>query len=371
MVTALAVTSTLCATARAQERPTYMEQRVPAPSNAFELKLGTGYTQGFGNLAPGRGIDRVAGAGIGGNAEFDYRINHPWSLGVEAQYQEFNSAQNESSRGLAFNIGPTVHFMPVMRGDPWLRLATGYRLLWENSPVGAPNANFLRHGFEALSAKVGYDIRVSPDVALGPFVGSDFNVWVWQSVNNTASHALSSAQLATFVYGGLQGRFDMGGTRTDPHAVSQMGVTAQQPPSAPPPAEETKPVSPSIGVSEDVMRQCVLTIDGIEKAPKFEYDQSDLKDADLVMLKQIADCFTTGPLKNSTLHLVGRADPRGSYKYNDALGMRRASEVSAFLEQHGVDPVKIEKTSVGKREARGYNKETFRLDRRVDILLHQ
>ncbi len=117
----------------AQEQP-YMEQHVRAPSDAFELKVGTGYTQGFGNVAPGRPIDDVAGAGIGASADVDYRINIPWSIGVEGQYQEFSSAQNTSSRGLAVNLGATYHFMPVLHGDPWLRFST--------DRFGAPTGSF-------------------------------------------------------------------------------------------------------------------------------------------------------------------------------------------------------------------------------------
>jgi outer membrane protein OmpA-like peptidoglycan-associated protein len=379
IVAVLAVTSTLCATARAQEQErgmAYPKGHVPAPSNAFELRLGTGYTQGFGNLAPGRGIDHVAGAGIGANADFDYRMNPFSSFGIEAQYQEFNDAENYSSRGLVGNIGPTFHFRPIFRGDPWLRVATGYRLLWENTPLGIQNLSVLRHGFEPIAAKVGYDVRVSPDVAIAPFVGGDVNTFIWQSANNGPSRTMSSAQVGTFIYGGLQGRFNVGGTRSDPYArpyaqaPHPVGVTEAQPPT-PPPVEETKPVSPSIAVSEDIRRECTLTIDSVERAPKFDFDKSQLQEADYVVLTKVAECFTTGPFKNDTLNLVGRADPRGTLAYNDALGMRRAMEVASFLEQRGVAANRIEKRSLGKRQASGHDEETWQKDRRVDILLGQ
>jgi hypothetical protein len=82
---ALAITSVLCTAARAQERgeSSYLAQHLRAPSDALELKVGVGYTQGFGDLAPARGIDSVAGAGVGVSAEIDYRLSRPWSLGVE------------------------------------------------------------------------------------------------------------------------------------------------------------------------------------------------------------------------------------------------------------------------------------------------
>jgi outer membrane protein OmpA-like peptidoglycan-associated protein len=338
------------------------------------MRLGTGYTQGFGNLTPGRGIDHVAGAGIGANADFDYRIDPHWSLGLESQYQEFTAAENASSRGLVGNFGPTYHFAPYLNGDPWVRLGTGYRLLWENGPVGNPDQSIVRHGFEPIAAKVGYDMRVSPDVAIAPFVGGDVNVFLWEGQANVRNREISSGQVGTFIYGGLQGRFNVGGTRSVPQAApAAMGVTAAQPPppSPAPVAQETKPVSPSIAVSEDIRRECLSNVDSIEKAPKFDFDKSELKEADIVVLTKIADCFTSGPFKTDTMHLVGRADPRGSVEYNDALGMRRATEVADFLEQRGVDSGRIEKTSLGKREATGHDESTWQMDRRVDILLKQ
>jgi outer membrane protein OmpA-like peptidoglycan-associated protein len=368
-VGALALTSALCTTARAQENE-YLQEREKAPSDALELKATSGYTQGFGGVAPGRGVDRVAGAGIGVGGDVDYRIDREWSVGAEGQYQEFVAADNTSARGTNANIGATYHFNPVFRGDPWARLGTGYRWLWENGPGGAQGVNTMRHGFEPLAAKVGYDVRVSPDVALAPVVGADLNVFAWEVNSSSTWSTMSTPQVATFVYAGLQGRFDIGGTRSDGRVVAQrapVGVTAPQPqaPVAPAPVEETQPVSPNIAVSEDIMRECALHL---EKAPKFEFDKSDLQAEDMAVLSKIGECFTTGPMKDSTMRLVGRADPRGSLEYNDALGMRRASEVSGFLERAGVEAGRIDKISRGKRDAVGTDEASWAVDRRVDVL---
>lgn len=350
----------------------YLAQHVAAPGPAVEIKVGTGYTQGFGMMATGRSIPDVAGAGVGVSAEVDYRLSPLWSLGGEAQLQALAAEQSQSARGFATNFGATYHFAPRVRGDPWLRFAAGYRFVWENNPTGTSGVSVVRHGFEPLAAKIGYDVRVSEDIALGPVVGADLNVFLWEDPSNGSARALPAAEVGTFVYAGLQGRFDIGGVRTEP--TEAKGVTASQPgsPIAPPeppaPAVETRRVSPSLDVSAQLLRDCRMNLDAVDKAPKFEFDKSDLLPGDTDVLAQIAACFTTGPMKGARLRLVGRADPRGTIEYNDSLGTRRAHEVARFLESRGIDVGQIASGSRGKRDAQGHDEATWAVDRRVDVL---
>jgi hypothetical protein len=85
----------------------------------------------------------------------------------------------------------------------------------------------------------------------------------------------------------------------------------------------------------------------------------------------VAKCVTTGALKGRTLHLVGRADPRGTVEYNFVLGESRADSVSSYLEGLGVDSSRITSTSRGKLDATGTDEPTWQLDRRVDVDLAQ
>ena len=378
----LTLVSALCATASAQERGnSYLTERLDAPSDALELKVGTGYTQGFGNAAPGRGMTDVAGAGVGFSADIDYRINPRWSVGVMSQYQQFTSELNSSSYGLAFNLGATYHFAPILRGDPWLRLATGYRFLWENNVQAltnnganliTSNVTVLRHGLEIANLQLGYDIRISEATAIAPVVGADVSLFLWEDPSVGSNMALSPAQAAASIYAGVQGRFDVGGSTASSTAVTAATVPAAQaeapPPPAPPP--ETKPVAPSIAVSQDVLEQCKLQLASVEKAPKFDFNDTELLPEDMAVLKQIGDCFASGPMKGMGVLLVGRADPRGTVSYNQDLGKRRAQRVAEYLETLGVDSSKIEEQSRGKLDASGHNEETWRTDRRVDILQH-
>jgi hypothetical protein len=190
--------------ASAQERrPSYLNESLPAPSNTFELKLGTGYTQGFGNVAPNQSILSVGGAGIGVGIDADWRATPQASIGLESQYQEFTTQNNSATRGLAFNVGATYHTTPEKRGDFWLRLGTGYRMLWDVHPGGNPNINNMYHGFDIATLKVGYDVRTSADAAIAPVIGADLQTFTWQNADR-----LSTTQVGTFIYAGIQGRVE-------------------------------------------------------------------------------------------------------------------------------------------------------------------
>jgi peptidoglycan-associated lipoprotein len=122
-------------------------------------------------------------------------------------------------------------------------------------------------------------------------------------------------------------------------------------------------------VSDDIVRTCQLHFSNTDQAPKFDYDQSGLLPEDASVLDQVAECVTNGPLKGRAVRLIGRADPRGEVEYNFALGESRATTVKRFLSGHGVDGHRISTTSRGKLDATGTDEDSWRRDRRVDIVL--
>jgi peptidoglycan-associated lipoprotein len=122
-----------------------------------------------------------------------------------------------------------------------------------------------------------------------------------------------------------------------------------------------------VNVAEDLARACQLHFSDVPQAPRFDFDQSELRADDDVVLEQIAKCLTTGPLRGRSIRLVGRADPRGEIEYNFALGGMRAAAVDGYLRALGVDPGRIEQTSRGKLDATGTDEASWERDRRVDI----
>ena len=360
----------------AQENET---RAVPAPSNAFELQVGTGYTQGWGNLFPAQDIEDIAGAGIGVGGAFGYRAN-PWmSVDAEGQYQQYHAENSSSSNGITANVGVTLHGHPQTRVDPFLRLATGWRWVGQHNPTGQfgflnTNSTNWFHGWEVAAARIGVDFRASEGVAIAPVVGADLQSFIWEN-----GSSLGTWQWGSFIYGGVQGRLDFGGSKgvyaakAAPPPPEHTGVTAPQPAPAPPPPpveqnQQQQPSSPSLNVSPEIVRACEMHLDNIDKAPKFEFDKSDLMPGDYAVLQMVGKCFTTGPMKDVGLRLVGHTDPRGTAQYNEVLGMQRANAVASYLEQQGIASNRIERTSRGKLDAQGTDEATWANDRRVDVL---
>jgi peptidoglycan-associated lipoprotein len=122
-----------------------------------------------------------------------------------------------------------------------------------------------------------------------------------------------------------------------------------------------------VNLSADIRKLC--DIDDSDRAPKFDFDSQQLAGNDRDILQQVGRCFTTGPLQGRSMHLTGRADPRGEVEYNMNLGEARATSVRTYLAGLGVDSAKMSETSRGALDATGHDEETWRKDRRVDISL--
>jgi len=205
-----------------QAEKSYTEQQLPAPSRAFEATVGTGYTQGFGMLRSGVGMPSVAHEGIGVEASAGYRIDPHFAISFGGQYQELSAQNASATRGVTGTLAAQYHIVPQTRLDPWVELGTGYRLLWA-IPATNIEPTTMVHGWQILRARVGFDVRLSPDVAISPVVGADATTFLWQDVGGTNT-AIGSPAVSTFVFAGVQGRLDLGGTKVGTTTVTSSPV---------------------------------------------------------------------------------------------------------------------------------------------------
>ena len=199
--------------------PTQPTGLLPAPSKAFEIGVSLGYAQGFGDLSCEQGLGQVAGAGAGLGLNLSYRVSPMLSVGVATQGQAF-TPDKELGRGarvygMTAGLDATVHLAPYNQVDPFISVGMGYRSLW--SLREGPQNDVQTHGFQLARLNVGVDMRVSKDVAVGPMIGADLNTFAWKNpIGEASNERIRGMGVSTFLYAGVQGRFDVGGTRSTP-----------------------------------------------------------------------------------------------------------------------------------------------------------
>ena len=78
----------------------------------------------------------------------------------------------------------------------------------------------------------------------------------------------------------------------------------------------------------------------------FDYNVSDLRPDDRTLLAAKAAVLKEYPALR--IRITGHCDERGSDQYNIGLGMRRAAAARDFLAVAGVDPARIDVSSLGR-----------------------
>ena len=152
-------------------------------------------------------------------------------------------------------------------------------------------------------------------------------------------------------------------SRTPPPAAPAPVSTAPEP--SPASLDEKSPSRAVITVSEDIRRACGMT----DAEAHFAFDSAIVRNVDHPTLDKLVRCFSSGPLANRQMRLVGHADPRGSDEYNMVLANSRADGVKIFLLNRGLRGQQMATTSRGEMDAKGTNEATWAEDRRVDIFL--
>ena len=131
------------------------------------------------------------------------------------------------------------------------------------------------------------------------------------------------------------------------------------------PKADDNPTRGNIVISYDVRKACGIN----DLDAHFAFDSDHVRTEDKQVLRKLADCFSSGPLKGRQMSLVGHADPRGSEDYNLALGGRRADNVKLIIVAESMDASNIATTSRGKMDATGTDEAGWALDRSVDVAL--
>jgi hypothetical protein len=187
-------------------------ERTAPVKNAVELTIGTVYTQGFGDIASKQPkLTDLATAGGSVQGGVGYRILPQLTLGVYGSWAMFGRGDQANPTGHVYSSTAGVqadwHFLPVgQEFDPWVSLGTGWRGYWMTADQGTTSMQ----GMELAKLQVGVDYRLDRQIAISPVVGVDLSSFFTQSTPETDSfHPISKPNVNTFLFAGLQGRFDI------------------------------------------------------------------------------------------------------------------------------------------------------------------
>jgi hypothetical protein len=192
------------------------DHHVDAPSNAIELGVATGYTQGVGPI--GSSIPHVEDVSrAGGAVEVDamYRINPMFAVGLYSSFSSYDAGDhisvNTDVLGATAGIQAAMHLRAQRSVDPWVSLGTGWRGLWE-SPVSGKDTSL--QGLELARLQIGVDYRVDENVSISPVIGGSLNMFVSEDSPMTTKLTEIDDKKVNFIgFAGLAGRFDFGGRR--------------------------------------------------------------------------------------------------------------------------------------------------------------
>jgi hypothetical protein len=198
------------------EASSRFDHHVPAPANALEIGVATGYTQGVGPI--GGGMQHVEDLSkAGGAVELDamYRINPTFAVGAYGSFSKYATGDQISDQtdvlGATAGIQAAAHLRPDRSVDPWVSLGTGWRGLWLSPQSGKTTS---LQGLELARVQVGVDYRISKDVAIAPVIGGSLNLFVSQDSPMTTQYTEIADKKVNFIgFAGLAGRFDLGGKR--------------------------------------------------------------------------------------------------------------------------------------------------------------
>jgi len=188
-----------------------VRRSIDAPSSAWELGVGAGYSQGVGDIG-GNSPTLTDLSHAGGEIQLNVgcRINPNWLVGVYGSGGKFSTGNAVSGDSDIYSatagVQANYHLLPYQQWDPWIGLGAGWRGHWISQPAGTDS----RHGLDVARLQVGVDYRVNPQLSIAPYLGASATIFLTQQLAQQSSFGnISDPNVNFFFAGGFLGRFDI------------------------------------------------------------------------------------------------------------------------------------------------------------------
>jgi hypothetical protein len=201
----------------AEVSATAVRRSLGAPARAWEIGLGVGYSQGVGDIGGNSPtLNDLTHGGGEVQVNVGYRIDPHWLVGLYGTVGKYSlgSVTPDGSDVWSATAGAQAnyHLLPDQQWDPWIGLGAGWRGHWISKNVGTDT----RHGLDLARLQVGVDYRVSPEFSVSPYVGASATLFLAQELAQQTSFSnVHDPNVNLFFFGGLMGRFDILGSRSN------------------------------------------------------------------------------------------------------------------------------------------------------------
>jgi hypothetical protein len=201
--------------------PALAQQEEEAGSDGLEISLRAGYGIPLGTLADNTKLSDLMTATIPFVFEIGKRFNHDYTVALFFQYGVGlvkdgdtsgcgNGMPSCSSTDYRFGIEGLYRIKVPGSFTPWIGFGVGYEILTIGQTVNGLDSSVSLRGFEFGALEAGGDFRLTPTVALGPYVSCSFGQYGTvstsggdQDVTNTGIHSwLQLGARATFSFFG-------------------------------------------------------------------------------------------------------------------------------------------------------------------------
>jgi hypothetical protein len=204
--------------------PTAQQSGAPASvldKPGFDFGLRLGYALPMGDESSGSKLSDGLSGAIPIVLEAGYRINGNITVGALFQYG-FAQVKDNMSTGCGGAVSCSGSVMRLgIEGiynfnldavlTPWVGIGTGYEWLGVSLSSGGQSGSASERGFEFLTVHVGGDYKLSPQVALGPFLS--FSLGEYSTVSASApglastSMDISNKAMHEWLQIGVRGKF--------------------------------------------------------------------------------------------------------------------------------------------------------------------
>jgi peptidoglycan-associated lipoprotein len=133
------------------------------------------------------------------------------------------------------------------------------------------------------------------------------------------------------------------------------------------PTRTPPPPAPTTDPNAEMLAKIARAREVVLSTIYFEYDADELRDDARANLDQKLLILNANP--QLRIRISGHCDDRGSDEYNIALGRRRSETAKRYLTDRGIDPSRIETTTLGRERpaVMGTGEEVWSKNRRDEF----